>query len=308
MNQFIRIGTRGSKLALWQASLVEKRLKENGIGCQLVTVESEGDQQQDKPLHEIGRVGLFTRMLDEVLRNNKIDIAVHSLKDVPTELPEDIVQVAVLPRGNHQDILVYKSDDVMFMEGDTPATIATGSVRRKAQWLRKYPHHQVVGLRGNVQTRLRKLAESDWQGAVFARAGLERIELLPDRYLVLDWMIPAPAQGAIMVTARKGDLPLTKTVKTVLNDVVSRKMVAIEREFMRTLEGGCTSPIGAHAKLSGDQVVFKGGIYSVNGSREAVIEATGEVKDKDLGIKWAHKVLVLGGDSIIEEIRASHNL
>ena len=308
MNQIIRIGTRGSKLALWQASLVEKRLKENGIGCQLVTVESEGDQQQDKPLHEIGEVGLFTRMLDEVLRNNKIDIAVHSLKDVPTELPEDNVQVAVLPRGNRQDILSYKSEDVMFMEGDTQATIGTGSVRRKAQWLRKYPHHQVVGLRGNVQTRLRKLAESDWQGAVFARAGLERIELLPDRYLVLDWMIPAPAQGAIMVTARKGDLPLTKTVKTVLNDVVSRKMVAIEREFMRTLEGGCTSPIGAHAKLSGDQVVFKGGIYSVNGSREAVIEATGEVKDKDLGIKWAHKVLVLGGDSIIEEIRASHNL
>jgi len=308
MTKKIRIGTRGSKLALWQAALVDEELKKNDIDCQIVIVDSEGDQRQDKPLHEIGGIGLFTRMLDESMRNNKIDIAVHSLKDVPTVLPEDIVQIAVLPRGNFHDILVFKNDSDI-IEEEVTSVIGTGSLRRKAQWLRKYAHHTVVGLRGNVQTRLRKLSESDWLGAVFAQAGLERVALLPGKnYIVLDWMIPAPAQGAIMITARKGDAQIGEIVGDLLNDVTTEKMVAIERDFMNTLEGGCTSPIGAHAQLNGTKVTFRGGVYSIDGSNEAVIEATGNLTDKGLGVKWAHEVLAKGGDTIIEEIREDLNI
>lgn len=305
MSRIVRIGTRGSKLALWQASLVEKELTLHGINCRIVTVESEGDQRQDKPLHEIGGIGLFTRMLDEAMRQDNIDIAVHSLKDVPTELPADIVQVAVLPRGNSQDILVYKSSSAPDLTTDTPAVIATGSLRRKAQWLNRYPHHTVVGLRGNVQTRLRKLAESDWLGAIFARAGLERVNELPARHLVLDWMVPAPAQGAIMVTARSQDKALVADLRPVLNDAATEQMVAIERDFMRTLEGGCTSPIGAHATLVAGQIKFKGGVYSIDGSRQVVIETAAASHETGLGVKWAREVLAQGGEAIIAEIRES---
>ncbi len=305
MSQVIRIGTRGSKLALWQASLVEKELTLHGINCAVVTVESEGDQQQDKPLHEIGGVGLFTRMLDEAMRRSEIDIAVHSLKDVPTELPEDIVQMAVLPRGDFNDILVYKSATAPDFADNRPAVIATGSLRRKAQWLSRYPHHTVVGLRGNVQTRLRKLAESDWLGAIFARAGLERVNELPANSIVLDWMVPAPAQGAIMVTARLQDTALVAELRPVLNHPATERMVAIERDFMRTLEGGCTSPIGAHAQLEGKKVVFKGGVYSINGERKVEVNVTGDAGAQGLGVQWAREVLAQGGEAIIEEIRKS---
>jgi hydroxymethylbilane synthase len=132
--------------------------------------------------------------------------------------------------------------------------------------------------------------------------------LLPEKYIELDWMIPAPAQGAVVVTARSGEAQLEDTVKSVLNDTVSEKITGIERDFMRTLEGGCTSPIGAHAQLSGtSHLSFKGGVFSINGSRAAVIERSGDLKDKELGMKWAREVLAQGGDSILEELRKSQN-
>ena len=235
MSKIIRIGTRDSELALWQATTVQKKLEALGYDTILVPTKSLGDQVLDKPLYELGVTGIFTKTLDVALLKGDIDIAVHSMKDVPTQLPKGIVQVAVLKRAITFDILVHKGSG--FLESDAPATIATGSLRRKAQWLNKYPNHKVVDLRGNVNTRLIKLIENDWQGAIFAQAGLERIKLLPKDAIPLDWMIPAPAQGAMLVVAKEED-DFTKEALGKLNHSETKIATTIEREFLRTLEGG----------------------------------------------------------------------
>ena len=199
MQKIIRIGTRESELALWQANKVRKELAVLGYESVLVPIKSMGDIVLDKPLYELGITGVFTKNLDIALLNNKIDIAVHSFKDVPTKLPFGIVQGAILKRGDFNDVLVIKEDENFFTKES--AIIATGSLRRKAQWLYRYPHHTITGLRGNVNTRLQKLEDNDWDGAIFAAAGLKRLKLLPEKekHIKLDWMIPAPAQGAVMV-------------------------------------------------------------------------------------------------------------
>ncbi|RLD25560.1 MAG: hydroxymethylbilane synthase, partial [Bacteroidetes bacterium] len=167
MNRQIRIGTRDSQLALWQANTVKDKLVELGYETELIAVKSTGDLVLNKPLYELGITGIFTKTLDVAMLNGSIDIAVHSMKDVPTLLPKGIVQTAVLERASSLDILVTKGAPDFQEE----CTIASGSLRRRAQWLHRYPHHKVVGLRGNVNTRLRKLEDSDWQGAIFAKAG-----------------------------------------------------------------------------------------------------------------------------------------
>ena len=194
----IRIGTRDSELALWQAHTVEKKLNDLGYKTEIIAVKSQGDILLDKPLYELGITGIFTKTLDLAMINGQVDIAVHSMKDVPTALPIGIVQAAVLERANTLDILVHKGN-LDFINGE--GTVATGSLRRQAQWLNKYPNHKVVDLRGNVNTRMQKLQEGHWNGAVFAAAGLERINLKPSNFINLDWMIPAPAQGAMVIVA-----------------------------------------------------------------------------------------------------------
>ena len=163
MSKIIRIGTRDSELALWQAHTVQKKLNDLGHKTEIVAVKSQGDILLDKPLYELGITGIFTKTLDIAMINGQVDIAVHSMKDVPTALPQGIIQAAVLERANPFDLLVHKGN-LEFL--NSTGTIATGSLRRNAEWLHKYPKHQVVNLRGNVNTRLQKLAESDWNGAV----------------------------------------------------------------------------------------------------------------------------------------------
>ena len=171
----IRIGTRKSELALWQAKYVKDQLEKKGESCILVTIESSGDQNLLKPLHAMGIQGIFTKALDHALINGDIDIAVHSLKDVPTLLPKGIKISAHLKRGAANDVMVYQKKNIDWEKNNI---IGTGSLRRKAQWLRKYPHHTTKNLRGNLQTRLEKLDNSKWGGAIFAQAGLERINLM----------------------------------------------------------------------------------------------------------------------------------
>ena len=195
MNKVIRIGTRESQLAVWQATQVKDLLTKHGFSAELVYIKSEGDIDLKTPLYEMGVQGIFTRSLDIALLNERIDIAVHSLKDVPTQLPNGIITAAVLERASYKDLLVYKNGDgnSRFTIGDSQMTIATSSIRRKAQWLNRYPNHTIENLRGNVNTRLQKLADSHWNGAIFAAAGLERIEKRPEQSIELDWMLPAPA-------------------------------------------------------------------------------------------------------------------
>src|SRR4030095_14454511 len=197
MEKIIRIGTRESQLAVWQAEQVKSLLGQHGLASALVYIKSEGDIDLKTPLYEMGVQGVFTRALDIALLNDKIDIAVHSMKDVPTQLANGVVQAAILKRASYKDLFVYKNSISFLNDFDSTAVIATSSIRRKAQWLNRYPNHAIENLRGNVNTRLKKVSERNWNGAVFAAAGLERINLRPSNSIELDWMLPAPAQGAI---------------------------------------------------------------------------------------------------------------
>src|SRR4051794_1224122 len=185
----LRIGTRDSQLAVWQATLVQGLLKEAGVLSELVYMKSEGDVDTVTPLYALGVTGVFTKTLDAALLNEHIDIAVHSMKDVPTQLAQGIQQAAVLKRASYKDIFVYSHSADFLNDPNGKATIATSSIRRIAQWLNRYPNHKIENLRGNVNTRLRKLQENNWNGAIFAAAGLERIDLRPKNSLDLEWML-----------------------------------------------------------------------------------------------------------------------
>lgn len=311
MTKIIRIGTRDSELALWQAHHVEKTLNDLGYKTKIVAVKSQGDIILDKPLYELGITGIFTKTLDIAMINGDIDIAVHSMKDVPTALPQGIVQAAVLERANVLDILVHKYNtdkySTHFLDtGDViPITIATGSLRRQAQWLHKYPNHTVVDLRGNVNTRMQKLKDNDWDGAVFAAAGLERINLKPENYINLDWMIPAPAQGAMMVVAMGNDT-YSLNALAELNHIETEITTYIERQFLRTLEGGCTAPIGALAKFNekDETIHFQGVLFSIDGKEKIEVNKIVEVQEwKQLGYNAAQEIFENGGAKLMESIK-----
>lgn len=302
MSKIIRIGTRDSELALWQAHTVQKKLNDLGYKTEIVAVKSQGDIILDKPLYELGITGIFTKTLDIAMINGQVDIAVHSMKDVPTALPIGIVQAAVLERANTLDILVHKGNlDFLNSEG----TIATGSLRRQAQWLNKYPNHNVVDLRGNVNTRMQKLQDSDWNGAVFAAAGLERINLKPDSFINLDWMIPAPAQGAMVVVAMAND-DYTIDALSQLNHIETEICTYIERQFLRTLEGGCTAPIGALAFYNedDDMINFKGALLSIDGKEKLEVDIKVDISEwKKIGFNTAQEILNNGGAELMEKIK-----
>src|SRR5690554_367615 len=321
MSKIIRIGTRDSELALWQANTVSKKLNDLGYKTEIVPVKSDGDIILDKPLYELGITGIFTKTLDVAMISGKVDIAVHSMKDVPTALPQGIVQGAVLQRANVLDLLVHKGDTGFL---NSNGTIATGSLRRKAQWLNKYPIHKVEDLRGNVNTRMQKLKDNNWNGAIFAAAGLERLGLSPTlsnregaktllvkrdalEFVaeILDWMIPAPAQGAMLVVAMENDDFVLDAVAQ-LNDIESEITTYIERQFLRTLEGGCTAPIGAISKYNEDDdtLHFKGILLSLDGKQKFEIEKNVPINEwKKLGFYAAKEILENGGEQLMKELR-----
>jgi hydroxymethylbilane synthase len=308
----IRIGTRESQLAIWQATEVKELLAQYGFASELVYIKSEGDIDLKTPLYEMGVQGVFTRSLDTALLNNAIDVAVHSMKDVPTQLPQEVVQAAVLKRGAVHDLLVHKSEcspdsyrkvnGEWIIPGKIELHIATSSIRRKAQWLNKFPAHQIHTIRGNVNTRLKKLKEENWDAAIFAKAGLERINLRPETSIELDWMLPAPAQGAIIVVCRKDDAFSLKACRH-FNDANTALCTKIERDFLRALSGGCSTPISALAKVKDGQVHFKGNILALDGSEKVEIEKTVLVDSaNDLGKNAAIELLLNGGQKIANSI------
>ena len=280
MKEVIKIGTRESQLAVWQARLVQNLLQKNNVASELVYIKSEGDVDTITPLYELGVQGIFTKTLDAALLNHRIDIAVHSMKDVPTKMAEGIKQTAVLERASYKDILVYKNDPSFLENKNSVATIATSSIRRMAQWLHRYPNHTIENLRGNVNTRLRKLNKHNWNGAIFAAAGLERIDLRPETSVDLDWMLPSPAQGAIIIVCRADDHEVYN-VCNVLNDGNTALCTKIEKDFLRALSGGCSTPISGLAELKDDKIIFKGNICSTDGRQ--IIEIEKESVDKDAG-------------------------
>ncbi len=301
MQRTIRIGTRESQLALWQANKVRKELEELGYEIEIVPIKSTGDIVLDKPLYELGITGIFTKNLDIAMLNKEIDIAVHSFKDVPTALPEGIIQAAVLKRANANDILVLKDNEEFF--GQPNGVIATGSLRRTAQWLHRYPTHTLVDLRGNVNTRLQKLEDNDWNGAIFAAAGLERIGLRPGGAINLSWMIPAPAQGAIMITALEED-DYVKDACEQLNHYQTQVCTGIERDFLKRLEGGCTAPIGALAYIDErtEEINFKGVLLSRDGKKKLSVAKTAKVgRHQFLAKDCADYIINRGGKELMKE-------
>lgn len=299
----IRIGTRESELALWQANLVNQRLQSTGVEASLVLIKTEGDLDLKTPLYEMGVQGIFTRSLDIALLNNRIDLAVHSMKDVPVQLPEGIVQAAVLERGSPFDLLVCRHSTAFLQENKYPASIATSSIRRKAQWLHRYSHHRLYNLRGNVNTRLEKLSNSTWDAAIFAKAGLERINKIPEASQVIEWMLPAPAQGAIMVVCRSDDAFAMEVCK-LLDDSATSLCTRTERDFLRTLLGGCSTPISAYANLENGYLRFRGNMLSPDGKQIAEIEKTADHDNcKELGTKAALELLSKGGEKILKIIQ-----
>ncbi len=304
MSKTIRIGTRDSELALWQAKTVQSIIEQLGHKTVIVPVKSTGDLVLNKPIYELGITGVFTKTLDIAMLNDDIDIAVHSFKDVPTLLPAGIVQAAVIKRGNVRDTLVFKDNEEFLSQKD--AVIATGSLRRRAQWLNRYPTHTVEDIRGNVNLRLQKLEDNEhWNAAIFAAAGLGRIDKRPENAINLNWMIPAPAQGAIMVTALEEDEEI-RAICAKINHEETEICTTIERKFLNLLEGGCSAPIGALAFIKDEEINFTGVLLSPDGSKK--IEVTRNEKlgeHHNLAQFCAEYVIERGGKRLMDDIKNS---
>ena len=297
----IRIGTRNSPLAMWQAKEVEQKLQNLGYETSLVPVLSSGDKNLNQPLYSLGITGVFTKDLDIALLNNEIDIAVHSLKDVPTLLPKNIEISAVLERDFPQDVLVRKSSSKN--KDLAELKIATSSLRRRAFWLEQFPETEFFDIRGNVQTRLKKLEEGDFDATLFSLAGIKRMEMELD-FEFLDFMISAPSQGVVAIASRVDDLGV-KEILQQINHKETQICVEIERDFLRTLEGGCTAPIGAIAKFDDNKIYFKGKLNSLDGAKTLnLVEEFEYNHSENFGEKFAKIILEKGGKEMMEVIKS----
>lgn len=287
------IGSRGSVLALWQSNAVADMLRAQhpGLEVEITIVETKGDKILDVALSKIGDKGLFTKELENALFRREIDMAVHSLKDMQTELPEGLLLGAITERTNPEDALVAQQGMTLaaIPQG---GTVATGSLRRRALLLSLRPDLNVVDLRGNVQTRLRKYRENNWDGIILARAGLERLGLAHEIAEVIspDVMVPAVGQGALGIEIRSDDSATAALVGAV-EHVPTRYRSEAERAFLRTLEGGCQAPIGAFATVHGEQLHLTGVFASLDGTHVVRDTMEGSVHEASaIGEMLARKV------------------
>lgn len=305
MSNIIRIGTRGSQLALWQANWVKEQLirRHPVLMVEIHTIKTTGDKILDVPLAKVGGKGLFVKEIEEALLGNSIDLAVHSMKDVPTELPDGLGIVAVSKREDPRDAVLGR-ETTPILDLPRGAKIGTSSLRRQAQLLAARPDFSIEPLRGNINTRLRKLKEGRYDAIILAMAGVKRLgwEKEVTEVIEPDIMLPAIGQGALGIEARVEDKTTLERI-TFLNDEVTGSCVAAERAFLHRLEGGCQVPIAAHAVREGDEILLTGLVGSVDGKkviresdRAPASEAAG------LGDTLALRILEAGGREILEEV------
>ncbi len=298
----LRIGTRGSPLALWQAHFVagEMRRRHAALDVVLVEIQTTGDRIRDVPLVSLGGEGVFTKAIQDALLEGRVDLAVHSLKDLPTVHVEGLTLGAVPERGPTGDAFVSTRHKA-FADLPTGATVATSSLRRRAQILNRRPDLHLVEIRGNVDTRLRKLVGQNLDATILAEAGLKRLGLAAHIVEILDeaWMLPAVGQGALGIECRADDAA-TLDVLRPLNDAATRAAVLAERAMLRTLGGGCHVPIGARGAVREGQLHLKGTVLSPDGRRRIDAERIGAADDGDnLGVDLANELLTLGARNLL---------
>lgn len=297
----IRIGTRNSALAMWQAKEVARQLQNLNYLTEIVPILSSGDKNLNQPLYSLGITGVFTRDLDIALLNDEIDIAVHSLKDVPTQLPQHILLVAHLERDFPQDVLIRKESARYKEHHDLK--LATSSLRRRAFWLKNYPNTHFSDIRGNIQTRLQKLQDQDFDATILSLAGIKRMDMQIE-YEMMPMMIPAASQGVVSVAAHQEKTEINEILQQI-NHQETQICVEIERNFLSTLEGGCTAPIGAFAEKFGNEIRFRGALCSLDGKNYIGIEEDFQWnEEEDFGAKLAQKILENGGKGLMAEIKA----
>ncbi|MFZ5833590.1 MAG: hydroxymethylbilane synthase [Planctomycetota bacterium] len=298
----IRIGTRGSALARWQADWVADELRRLGRDVELVFISTTGDRQQGS-IGELGVQGLFTREIQRALLDGHIDLAVHSLKDLPTEQPNGLGLAAVPPRAAARDALVSPHRTLASLPAG--AKVGTSSLRRRAQLLRARPNLTLLDIRGNVDTRLRKLDEGEFDAIVLAEAGLTRLglaERISER-LSLEVMLPAVGQGALGLETRADD---TGTIAAVgaLDDPATHQSVAAERALLAALEGGCLAPIAAWGRMEGDRLLLTGRVVSVDGRQTAETTVAGDPREAaSLGLQAAEELRAAGAEAMIGQAR-----
>ena len=308
----IRIGTRGSKLALWQANWVKDALeaRHRPLTCELKIIKTKGDKILDVPLAKVGGKGLFVKEIEEALLDGRIDLAVHSMKDMPSEIPAGLCISAVPEREQPQDALVTSGRSVGGTDsglGSLPrgARVGTSSLRRSAQLLHHRPDIEICGLRGNLDTRLAKLDSERMDAIVLAAAGLRRLGYEARINTILDEevMLPAVGQGALCIESRAED-PRIRPLMDALNDAATRTVVLAERAFLHRLEGGCQVPIAGHGHLEGDQLTLTGLVAGLDGKKMIKERLSGPSDDPEtLGIRLAERLLKRGAKTLLEELQ-----
>ncbi|WP_339789581.1 hydroxymethylbilane synthase [uncultured Imperialibacter sp.] len=303
----IKIGTRGSLLAMWQAEHIAELLNKAGLATELVTIETKGDKVLDVSIAKIGSKGVFTEELEEQLASGSVHIAVHSAKDMQSTLPRGFEIIAFTERERVNDVLVSHKKGISLEDRKTPIVVGTSSTRRVAVLKHYFPHIKTVEVRGNLQTRFRKMEEGHCDALLLAYAGVHRMGLADKIAQVLDTdlFVPAVGQGSVAVEASSSlDPAIKKAIRDAVNhDRTAARLVA-ERAFLETLEGGCSIPVFGLATLHEDRLKIKGGIISLNGKTIVQDAVTGKVADaRALGKKLAERLLDKGGDAILKEIK-----
>jgi len=311
MQNNVRIGTRGSELALWQTNHVKSLLERlfPHLSIDIEIIKTTGDKILDAPLAKIGDKGLFTKELELALLDNRIDLAVHSLKDIPTQIPKGLAIAAILEREDVHDVFIAHPSAMItaFAELPSGATIATGSLRRKCQLLNVRPDLRIVELRGNINTRMKKLDESTWDGMILAKAGVTRLgwtnritDILP-----LETMLPAVGQGALAIETRIGDLRANEILHS-LHHQPTADAVSAERALLRELEGGCQVPIGARGTIHETKLHLEAVIGNLDGTKLLRGSRSGSIADADtIGVELAQELLDRGGREILEQLRST---
>lgn len=308
-NRIVKIGTRASKLALWQADYVADLLHKAGLASEIVQIDTKGDQVLDVSISKIGSKGVFTQELEDQLLDGRIDIAVHSAKDMPSKLGQGLELIAFSVREQAQDVLLSAQTHLSLADTSKEITIGTSSTRRIATLRHFYPHVKTVEVRGNLQTRIRKMEEGLCDALLLAYAGVYRMGYANQvlEHLDLNQFIPAVGQGSIAIEACTSlDSKLRKAIVAACNDTATATCLRAERAYLRVLEGGCSIPVFALARLVNDQIHLKGGILSLDGKQRIVLEQTGPITEAEqLGEALATQVLQAGGKTILEQIKQS---